>query len=47
LVVLDPDAGWEPLGVKLSDDARTMVRADLENENETIARAAGRDARGP
>ncbi len=25
-----------PKGVKLSDDARTMLRADLDNENETI-----------
>ena len=25
-----------PKGVKLSDDAKTMLRADLDNENETI-----------
>ena len=25
-----------PLAVKLSDDAREMLRADLENENDTI-----------
>ena len=26
----------KPLPVKLSDDAKTMLRADLENENDTI-----------
>ena len=25
-----------PLAVKVSDDARVMLRADLENENETV-----------
>src|SRR5947199_515917 len=25
-----------PLGVKVSDDARVMLRADLENENDTV-----------
>jgi bacterioferritin len=25
-----------PLSVKLSDDAKTMLRADLENENDTL-----------
>ena len=25
-----------PLGVKLSDDAREMLRADLDNENDTV-----------
>ena len=36
-----PTATQKP--VTLSDDARTMLRADLENENETIRDGAGQE----